>query len=209
MSKKQVIAFFAVMIAVTGFLIWKAGLLQQYSGVAQIWITVVLALLTAVYVYRTAQMAQEMREERYARATPRCLPRDKNVYQGKSKEFAIYFMNLGTGDAFLKEAWVSDSSRDKVISAWRDKTKQDSVRYVQLRCPGDRVFVPTSGEFFCEFQSDDIPLAGKSVLCVVCSDVYEREFLSGGEFRCELENGRRVIHLEPTTLIQPVERARS
>ncbi len=74
MSKKQVIVFVVVMLIVTAFAFWKADFIKRYGSVAQVWVMVMLVLLTAAYVLSTRKMAQEMKEQRYSECLPLLAP---------------------------------------------------------------------------------------------------------------------------------------
>ena len=113
MSKKQVIIFLVVMSVVTAFAIWKADCLQPYGSVIQAWVTVILVLLTAVYVFRIKQqsdastsMAEEMREQRLGEARPYLLLRVTENYlqwndvkggESAPREFEVAIFNVGRG----------------------------------------------------------------------------------------------------------------
>jgi len=70
MSKKQVIVFVGVMLVITALIFWEADFIERHGSAAQVWVMVMLILLTAAYVFSTKRMAEEMKEQRYAALKP-------------------------------------------------------------------------------------------------------------------------------------------
>ncbi len=118
MRKTELIIFLSVMFVVTLVAFLKAGFVEQHGIVAQVWVTIILVLLTAVYVSRVRQqadasikMAQETREQRYDSFRPvidieRYVLEEEKIREGlaaRLEEFSYGFWcvldNIGVGPA--------------------------------------------------------------------------------------------------------------
>ena len=121
MSRKQVIVFLVVMLIVTAFAFWKADFIERYGSVAQVWIMVMLVLLTAAYVLSTRKMAEEMRNTRYDALRPildiveqpasgeEMIKRGFDIKSGQLRGLPCMLRNIGVGPALNAHSLIENA----------------------------------------------------------------------------------------------------
>ena len=186
MSKKQVIVFVVVMLIVTAFAFWKADFIKRYGSVAQVWVMVMLVLLTAAYVLSTRKMAQEMKEQRYAALKPII---DIQRQEGSGLDFAreeiaaikgelpqalpCKLRNIGPGPAIGVHSFIEHP--------------------LNKRSPWDFGTIATGGEMVPPALLVVEPNDDRGFLVAYYKDVYDRSFKSSRELILDTEKGQSRI----------------
>ena len=184
MSEKQKRIFFGVMIAITIFAIWQADFLQYYGSVVQAWVTIILVLLTAVYVYRTAQqasasmkLAKETTDARFAALRP--IVRIHWIGSKRNAEITVSFKNMGLGPALNLVCYLTHSK-------YSFRFKHDKYIATEVG-ESHNITFPTEAFDFVEWDKLAINCDYKSV--------YGQPFRSSLKFNTEDERYLEIIEL--------------
>ena len=184
MRKTEPIIFLAVMFAVTLAAFLQSDFIEEHGIVAQVWVTVILVLLTAVYVSRVRQqadasvkMAEEMREQRYdsvrpiidIERKPESRELAKQAYGDFSEGLLCILRNIGVGPA------------------------TDVYSFVHIDC---KCQLHPFGALAKNGEIEKLPLSlkqrnGRNVLVAYYRDVYDRCFESSREVK------KGVVQLGP------------
>ena len=190
MSKKQITIFFATMLIITGFAIWKASSLEKYGGVVQAWVTVVLVLVTAAYAYNVkrqtdanVEMAKEMRKQRKSSTLPiidlKYIPDSIQTFnctsEGNPLEslFNSSIRNIGIGPAIDVYLAV-----DKNINGNENTGKYEYVSFFQTMAKDDEI----------KFHLDKRFLSSNYLAYIIYRDIYGDFYFSKQHISKDMNN---------------------
>jgi len=218
MSKKQLIIFFSVMAIITGVAIWKASELENYAGVVQAWVTVVLVLVTAAYAYNikrqtdanvemtksakeqtevSIKMATEIRNQRYSESMPLLVPEIPNIDNAKNPNDA-YLRLQSSIDVIWKNHGRGAAINAEFFFQWNTIGRLSDSTYCMLSTIGieKSKAIRFENTWIERLQSSE----GHSRPRLIAKyyDIYEREITTVQELDIVREHNTYKTHEEST-----------
>ena len=160
----------------------------------------ILVVVTGIYAWRTHIMSKATKQQadasvRMAEAIAR-----PALFPEFPKPGVVRFTNRGSGDAFDVEFKFAYSSPEVVRQAWSECTGQ----YGSLLSLGPKyAVVQVGGGLTLRPELAQCSPGNIGTAFAEYSDVYSRRFLSGCGYRCEKQDGDRVV-LVHTETIYPI-----